>query len=647
MTETTGRGKRSWFMLIVLMLAAFAAGYYFRGEKPHPSGTADEAPVRSVVSDYTCSMHPQIRQPRPGQCPLCGMDLIPASSDDSSADEGPREIRLSPRAIKLAEIQVAPVERKFVSAEIRMVGKVEYDETRLRSIASRVPGRLDRLYVDYTGVPVRKGDHLVSVYSPELISAQEELLQAIRTLKEMERGGLASIRDTARRTTEAAREKLRLWGLTSQQIEEIEVKSKPSDHLTIYAPIGGIVVEKSAVEGMYVETGTPIYTIADLTQLWVLLDAYESDLIWVRYGQQVAISTEAYPGEIFNGRIAFISPTLNDMTRTVKVRVNVPNPDGRLKPGMFVRGIVHAEVGAEGKVMDTALAGKWISPMHPEIIKDAPGICDVCGMPLVRAETLGYVSSDTGSREAPLVIPASAPLLTGKRAVVYVASPDKDGVFEGREIVLGPRAGNYYLVREGLTEGENVVVHGNFKIDSAIQILAKPSMMSPEGGVVPPDEEPHALPEIPESAVPEQFRAQLDDLYSAYFAIHEALSQDDHSGARERYRLLLDAVDQVDSDLLTGQAHEVWMKERAHILKTAHALESSEDIQKAREHFQLLSDSFIAIYQGFGASDRQPVLRFHCPMAFGGRGGDWLQNHSDVENPYYGASMFRCGELVK
>jgi Cu(I)/Ag(I) efflux system membrane fusion protein len=429
--------------------------------------TAESQAAAKKEKIWTCSMHPQIRQPKAGKCPICFMDLVPV---ESSAEEeaGPRQLKLTPTAMKLASIKTAPVERRFVAAKIRMVGKVVYDESRLGHITARVPGRIDRMYVDYTGIPVRKGDHLVSLYSPELISAQQELLQALRASRKFGSGKV---------TVNAVRERLNLWGVTSEQIKGIEKRGKPTDHLTIYSPMGGIVIEKNAVEGMYVKTGTPLYSIADLSRVWVKLDAYESDLSWIRFGQTAAFTTEAYPGETFEGRIAFIDPVLNEKTRTVKVRVNVLNPGQKLKPEMFVRAVVHSKLSVSGKVMDPDLAGKWISPMHPEIIKDKPGTCDVCGMPLVKAEDLGYTAASPEDKEAPLVIPASAPLITGTRAVVYTAVPGKEGTFEGKEINLGPRAGDYYIVKTGLQEGENVVVNGAFKIDSDMQIQAKPSMM--------------------------------------------------------------------------------------------------------------------------------------------------------------------------
>ncbi len=479
------RVPRQVITAVLLVAAGFAIGYAvsLAGQSVAVSDTHAQSETTGAQKWY-CSMHPQIVRDRPGLCPICEMELIPMPANQA-AQTAPRELVVSEAAARLMDVQTSPVQRQLVANEVRMVGKVQSDETRVKYITAWVPGRLDRLYVDFTGTTVRKGDHLVSLYSPELISAQAELLQAAKASKNAGENTSTYLAGATASTLQAAREKLRLLGLTPDQIGEIERSGKLMTHLTIYAPIGGVVIQKMVNEGMYVSTGTPIYAVADLSQVWVKLDAYESDLQWIRYGQEVQFSTEAYAGRTFTGRISFIDPVLDPMTRTVKVRVDVPNPDGRLKPEMFIRAVLRSRMAAHGKVMDPDLAGKWICPMHPSVVKSQPGECDICGMDLVTTESLGFVAASAPD-QLPLVIPETAPLITGKRAVVYVKKPEAQvPTFEGREVELGPKAGHYYIVASGLNEGEQVVTNGNFKIDSALQIQGKPSMMNPEGGAMP------------------------------------------------------------------------------------------------------------------------------------------------------------------
>ena len=413
-------------MLLVILAASFWLGRGCTDRHSSPA-TIDSATLTSKPAEiWTCSMHPQIRQPKPGKCPICGMDLILAASGEVQTTAGDREIELSAAAQKLAEVETAPVERRSVAVEIRLAGKIQPDETRVAVVAPRVAGRIDKLYANYLGMAVKAGEPLADLYSPELLSAQQELLQAAK----LPGGGAAADSLLA-----ATRERLRLWGLTAEQIAGIEREGQVRDHVTFQAPIGGVVVEKDVREGQYVDAGQRMLTVADLRQVWVQLDAYESDLAWLHAGQGVELEVEAYPGEKFAGTIAFMEPVLDPATRVVKVRMEVPNPDGRLLPDMFVRAVVHASAAGE-------------------------------------------------ENAAPLVIPASAPLVTGTRAVVYVALPDRAGAFEGREVVLGPRAGDFYVVKDGLREGEQVVVKGAFKIDSSLQIQGKPSMMAPAEGAM-------------------------------------------------------------------------------------------------------------------------------------------------------------------
>jgi Cu(I)/Ag(I) efflux system membrane fusion protein len=491
---------------------------------------------------------------------------------------------------------------------------------------------------------------MVEIYSPELLTAQEELLQALQTVKELERSELASMKETARKTVEAAREKLRLWELTAEQIEAIERRGVPIDRMTLYAPIGGIVIHKNALEGTYVNTGDRIYTIADLTRVWAKLDAYESDLEWLKHGQKADFETESEPGEVFKGTIAFIDPVLDARTRTVKVRVNVPNADGRLKPEMFVRAVVRSKVAAGGKVVAPDLVGKWMCPMHPEIVKDEAGTCDICGMPLRTTESLGYVSADDAAQEVPLVIPASAPLITGERAVVYVKVPDKEGVFEGREIVLGPRAGDYYLVEEGLHEGELVVVNGNFKIDSALQIVARPSMMSPESGAPAPGHHHGAMPAAAAAEkikVPEAFQTQLHNLYRAYLKIQDALASDDKDNAVRVVKAAGGALNAMDMKLLEGEAHMKWMRHQANLGKAIKDMSDAGNIEAIRAGFALISEELPIAIRAFGLGVDQPVYVLKCPMAFDGRGATWLQAARETRNPYFGATMLQCGEVIE
>jgi len=347
---------------------------------------------------------------------------------------------------------------------------------------------------------------------------------------------------------------------------------------------------------MYVQEGTHIYTIADLSQVWVKLDAYESDLEWIRYGQKVELSTVSYPGELFRGTIAFIDPILDARTRTVKVRVNVDNTKGKLKPNMFVKAIVSSKVAGGGKIMDAELAGQWICPMHPDVIKPVSGICDICEMDLVTSESLGYVSDDVGLAEMPLVIPVSAALITGTRAVVYVRLPDMEKpTYEGREIVLGPRAGDSYLVRSGhLREGELVVVKGNFKIDSALQIQAKASMMNP--------------------LVEEIRGSERHPPYEHYFAIQEALVNDRFDEANEAAKEMANT--------------ETTSKELKEILE---AFALAADLKSQRKTFVLISGLVIDASR---KNATETYYRVHCPMALDNQGADWLQMDKQVRNPY-------------
>jgi membrane fusion protein, copper/silver efflux system len=634
--------RARWIIPAVVGLIAFTLGWWMSGTNNHDGHAppaayriaepAGETTARQQL--YTCSMHPQIRSTNPDdQCPICGMDLIPVPVDDDMDmdDDGdlPR-LRVSPRAAALMQIEVRPVEARPITIPVRLYGRISYDETRLSTISAWIGGRLDRLYVDFTGTAVRRGQPMVEIYSPELITAQQEHLQTLQTTREMQKSGL--VRDTLRQTVDASRDRLRLLGLGKDQIERLEKQGRVDDRLVIPAPSSGIVIERLASTGDYLQTGAPIYRLADMSHLWVLLEVYESDLQWLELGQQALFSVQSYPGERFEGKVTFIDPILNERTRTVRVRVEVPNPDGRLKPGMFVRGAIEAGVAQ---------------------VSAAPGAPD---------DHAGHGDPDATTRETPpidadtfpLVIPASAPLITGERAIVYVQNPTAEQpTFEPREIVLGPRAGPWRIVREGLIEGELVVTHGAFKIDAELQIRGRPSMMQPEGG--PPPVHDHgdagstaAAPGEatgPAVGAPPHFQAQLGRLVIANFDMVAALAADDPEAA-QRAALNMDAaLHDIDATRLTLNAHRrQWNRLAKTLHDTVLMLATSPDLDEQRGHFQSVSDTLIELVRVFGIAQTGPVYLVMCPMVEGGQ-GFWLQSQRAITNPYFGVMMLTCGEI--
>ncbi|UZP66199.1 efflux RND transporter periplasmic adaptor subunit [Desulfovibrio mangrovi] len=671
---------------------------------------------------WTCSMHPQIQLPEPGKCPICFMDLIKLELDaNKAAAQSLRQVEMNADSRKLAEIVVTPVRKQSVALDVRMVGKVEYDETRVGSITAWMGGRIDRLYVDSTGSVVQRGQAMASIYSPELLTAQAELLQAVKAINDAKSSNLDLVRRTAQRTLEASREKLRLLGLSKAQIDAVIANGKPSDHITLHAPQGGIVIKKDVVEGMYVQTGMPIYTIADLSHVWVVLEAYESDLPWIKTGLDVAFAAEAYPGRNYKGRIVYIDPVVNPKTRTVDVRLEVPNGDASLKPGMFVQAV--QRIG-------------------------------------------GRQAESASGKGDPLVIPVSAPLITGKRAVVYVQPKDKPGTYIGREVVLGPRAGETYIVRSGLDEGELVVSKGAFKIDSALQIQAKPSMMNPGSAEAPishvhgqPQDsmtqgtaaryeapplllsklsflgkhvgviddalrasdvdrakalyaqmnsdlnaladsvdqnamlegeaklawkefamllmndavlgseakdfkrlhEVHALththfgnlaaafgvPAAAEGQSPQAFRQQVGTVFGAYTPISEALGNDDPETARKAIPALVKALATVDTSLLDQEGLAVWNSSLSRMQEGIDGMSKADSIEALRAGFEHLSIGLTAAVMRLGVFTDGPVYELHCPMAFDNKGANWLQTDEDIRNPYFGAAMYKCGEVTR
>ncbi|TNE52044.1 MAG: DUF3347 domain-containing protein [Deltaproteobacteria bacterium] len=592
------------------------------------SQSSAAAPKKKTI--WTCSMHPQIRLPKAGKCPICFMDLTPLQDD--GGEKNPRKLAISEATKALAEIRTSKVMRRPVSMAVRMVGKVAYDETLVKTITAWVPGRLERMYVDYTGVRVRRGDHLVKIYSPDLLASQQELLQALKAWKQAQTGSRLT-RQTARLGLEAARRKLSLLGLREWQIRNIEKRGAPLERINIYAPLGGIVIEKKAMEGMYVKTGTHLYTIADLSKVWLKFDAFERDLPWLHVGQSVTFQTLAMPGHSFTGKIVYIDPVLNSKTRTVSVRVNADNKDGLLKPEMFVKGSVMVSLNAKGRARPPEREGRYVCPMHPEVVSKRRSRCTICGMRLERIK-----AKKQGDDRDPLVIPATAPLLTGKRAVVYVEVPkSKKPTYEGREVTLGAQAGDYYVVRKGLTEGEEVVTHGAFRIDSELQLQARPSMMS----LSSPEKKNDFGVDSSRPKLAHKRLKLLTPIYKSYFAVSQALTKDNPKATLQALRTLKRRIQALT--VLKGNARERWARRRSPLFTAVSRNLRQTKIADLRRLFETLSHEVIELERTIGHAGMKAYYLTYCPMAFNNRGAYWLQDKKDVRNPYFGKSMLVCG----
>jgi Cu(I)/Ag(I) efflux system membrane fusion protein len=564
-------------------------GLWFGLTRPAETGAnahgATTAPVGTV---WTCSMHPQIRQPEPGKCPICGMDLIPVNGSENEADVTGR-VELSARAQALARLQTTPVRRIATGgAGLRLLGRIEPNETTLRTVTAWTGGRIDRLHVKTTGERVRSGQVIATLYSPEVFAAHQDLIVAKRQVERMQ-SAVPSALQAAQQALEASRERLRLLGVPDDEVTRMEGESTPTRAIAIRSPFAGTVMERIATEGAYVATGAPLYKIANLSQLWLQLDAYESDLPRLRVGQTVSIEVAALGPAAFDGKVTFIEPTIDPVKRTARVRVEVQNTDGKLRPGMFAEAVVQSETES-----------------------DAP---------------------------APLVVPASAVLFTGKRSVVYVQVEDGDATsaYEPRTVRLGPRTGASYPVVAGLSEGERVVTRGAFALDADLQIRGGPSMMSS-----PDDRQSGTWDDAVRLGRAD--RAKLAPVVEHYLGVQKALAADDLAAARKNARGVVAAARAVEF-ARTSAAGAVWSDLRTSLLNHAQQLADSDALEHARSEFEGLSMTLVDLVTRLGNPIDEPLALAHCPMAMGSRGASWLQEGKEIHNSYFGASMQSCGEV--
>ncbi len=467
--------KRKILFVAIALIAGLLLGYLIFAPSPGAGDPAETHVHEAGESQiWTCSMHPQIRQPEPGNCPICGMELIPMAPSEGGMEPG--QFRMSEHALALADVRTTRVGSVSESAgTLSLSGEVQPNENTIATQSAYFDGRIENLQVRTTGEVVRRGQRLATLYAPELVAAQQELLTA------------SGLRETQPELYRAVRKKLELWKLSEQQISQIESSGEVQEYFPVYSDVSGTVTEIAVAAGDYVNKGAMLFRIANLGSVWAEFDAYENQIASIQEGMDIEIRARALPERIFSAKIVFVGPVLNTETRTVVVRAVLPNPGGILKPGMFVSGDV--QVGP-------------------------------------------------GNRSDGIVVPESAVLWTGERSVVYVKPDPANPVFEMREVALGPLVSGGYTVLSGLENGQEVVTNGTFTLDAAAQLQGKKSMMNPDGGAAQTGHEGHGAMggspgEDPGTPYSEEILRVYPSLLDSYLQLKDALVASDAAAARQ------------------------------------------------------------------------------------------------------------------
>lgn len=594
--------KENYRLVLGMLVIGLFFGWLFFHHSPN-NGTTTAQTTEAHTHEgkatiWTCSMHPQIRMDHPGKCPICGMDLIPLK-DEQNSDEAvsPDEIQITDAAMKIADIQTMMVKKAYPDKEVYLLGKVKPDERNIAELTARFGGRIEKLFVNFTGQQVKKGERLASIYSPDMLSAQKELLEA------------QDYKQSNPDFYKAARNKLKLWDLTDAQINQIEKKGEVQTNFDILSPITGTITKRNVSEGDYVKEGSGLFQVTDLSKVWVMFEAYESDLPWIKMGDKVNFTVKSMPGKNFTGKISFIDPTIDPKTRVAKIRVEARNSGEILKPEMFANGIVTSTIAGNKK---------------------------------------------------DLMIPKTAVLWTGKRSVVYVkVTEQKQPTFKYREIVLGPAAGDFYVVSDGLKVGEVIAVNGVFKIDAASQLAGKPSMMNPQGG----DSGAGKMPGMDMGGdkntskavskgftssetltkTPDQFKQQLTAVYSDYLKMKDAFVASDAGTVSQAAKAVTKSIKNVDMELLKGDAHMAWMKQLKIMNPAIQAISQQSGLKQQRKEFAIFNPAFYQSIKEFGLKGVTAYYQ-HCPMANSNQGAYWLSETKEIRNPYFGEDMIGCGE---
>ena len=581
--------KKYRFYLGTLLVGLFL-GWLVFGNLSSTNTVHEHIEIADKNERWTCSMHPQILSEAPGDCPICGMDLIPAETraEGLLADQ----FKLTANAMALANIQTSIVgSGKAEDNEIQLSGKIAENEATNVVQVSYFSGRIETLAIGFIGEEVFKGQLLATMYSPELYAAQQELITAL------------SLKDTQPALYKAVRTKLKLWKLSESQINKIEMSGKIQENFPVYATVSGTVSEKLVAEGAAIKKGQPLFKIANLETVWASFDVYENQINRFKKGQEITITTNAAPNNLYKSKVAFIDPILNTSTRTVTLRAVLPNKEGMFKPGMFVEGEI-----------------KTINSKETEVI----------------------------------AIPSSAVLWTGKRSVVYLKATINESVFEIRKITLGNKNGSTYEVLSGLKNGDEIVTNGTFTVDAAAQLQGKKSMMNKKGGIAITGHEGHVAMNgsinkdtknnSVRLEVSKEFQKQLNEVFIKYIALKDAFVKEESNNIISQSEKIGTILSKVDIKLLENKESQTfWMSLEKQLRVAVSSILKTTAIKEQRNHFKQVSSSLIEALQVFGVNEK--VFVAFCPMADSNKGAYWLSIEKKVINPYFGNKMLTCGEV--
>jgi Cu(I)/Ag(I) efflux system membrane fusion protein len=551
-------------LISITLLVGLILGWMFHSLSSSSADSHDHESSEGVPSLWTCSMDPQVKLNAPGSCPICGMDLIPVTQGTEETSN-PQAIQMTKEALAMAAVQTQVVGGSASGKELLLTGKLQADERENASISAKFPGRIEKLFVTFTGEQIKAGQKLATIYSPELITAQKELLEAIKT------------KAAYPQLYQASKEKLASWKLTTAQITEVERTGVVKEKWDILADQSGVVIQKNVSLGDYVGTGSVLFTVTDLSKLWLRLDVYETDLPFVSLGDNIQFTVAGRPSETKQARVSFIDPLIDPNTRAASLRAEISNAGMLLKPEMFVT----AKISAEKSTATTDL-----------------------------------------------VVPRTAILWTGKRSVVYVKVPNSEvPSFEMREVTLGNRLGENYQITAGLQAGEEIVSQGAFAVDASAQLSGKPSLLNRS-----------STQQVEVSAA---FSQQLTAVVESYFLVKNNLVKDQLPTAT--IQVLAQALAKVSTDG-TGKDNAKWEKIKSGLSEATAKIKGSKDLASARTHFSSLSTQVIQLTETYKLT-KAVVYKDYCPMAFNNKGGYWLSETEDIQNPYFGASMLTCGEV--